>query len=354
MKPTGKTSRFEWRAFSDCSGRSTRVRIERGFTSFAMTDASAHLESQRTDGQPVGNASSPIPIFVVGMTRSGTKWLCNLLCAHESVTGVQNERHRGILETSLFDTTQRKFDLASDDDFAAFIELWSRSDFFRAAGADRSLFCKLDPSSRDYVRLFAKLMDDVARRRGCPYWLQKISPHSALPVLERFPSARVVTITRSPRDVIRSQAALNVRNAHAPGVAQTAVDYAFQTKYISRIRRLYPNAACVTYEALKENTDATVARLCDQLDLPPPTQPLRSMFPANSSFTHSTPPLSRTAELVGVSYTTVLRMLPLTMLSALSFARRTLRGAQPPASFHSGEFGLLKDSILTQRPSDKR
>ena len=305
-----------------------------------------------TSNQSKRELLDAVPIFVVGMTRSGTKWLSNLLAAHPDVAAVQNERHRGILETSIFDTTPRKFDLSEDDDFAAFIELWSHSDFFHAAGADKELFYQLPASSRDYISLFSRLMNDMACRRGCQFWLQKISPHSAVPVLKRFPKARVVIIKRKLIDVIRSQAALNVAQGRSRGVASTAYDYAFQEKHALRIRRMFPSAACLSYEQLKDDTDATIKRVCDMLGLDTSTHPLRSTFAPNTSFPRGQVSLPWIVEMAALTYATMLRALPLWMLIALSTARRTLRRKKQPDSFHSGEFGLLKDRLAIRPHKD--
>ena len=71
------------------------------------------------------------PLFVVGLNRSGTKWLSNTLCQHAEVAGVLHERFTGILETNMLDTIPRVFpDLREGDDYAAVIELWSATEFF--------------------------------------------------------------------------------------------------------------------------------------------------------------------------------------------------------------------------------
>ena len=64
----------------------------------------------------------PTPVIVIGMTRSGTKWLSNILCNHSEMIGVQSEQHGGIIETNMFHIMPRKFNLSFADDYIAFIE----------------------------------------------------------------------------------------------------------------------------------------------------------------------------------------------------------------------------------------
>jgi hypothetical protein len=313
---------------------------------------SSTLPLKWTSGDSGSELTDPIPIFVIGMTRSGTKWLSNLFCTNSNVAGVQNERHRGVLETSIFDTTQQKFNLTSDDDFAAFVELWSRSDFFRASGANKELFYRIPSTSRNYLDLFDRLMSDMARRRGCRYWVQKISPHCAIPVLRRFPTARIVIITRPLLDVVRSQAALNVHNGRKRCVAQTVYDYVVQEKYVSRIRRCTRCAAYVQYESLRDNTESTMQKLLDLLGIGVTNKPIQSPYPANTSFTNGREALPSWLEFGASAYAAMLRILPLPALLSISACRRALRRSKAPATFYSGEFGMLKDNMAIGRPQD--
>ena len=94
------------------------------------------------------NVQMTTPIIVVGMNRSGTKWVSNILCNHEDVIGVQSERHFGILETNMFGTMQDKFDLSSPEDYVGFLEMWSKTEFFRRTDIDKQMFYELAPRPR--------------------------------------------------------------------------------------------------------------------------------------------------------------------------------------------------------------
>ncbi len=86
------------------------------------------------------------PIFVIGRSRSGTKWLSNILLNHTAVAGVQSERKLGIAETDVFGAMQRVVgDLRRAENYVAFIAIWSQTDFFLASGADAEMFLARSP-----------------------------------------------------------------------------------------------------------------------------------------------------------------------------------------------------------------
>ena len=102
------------------------------------------------------------PIIVVGMNRSGTKWLSNIIARHRDVIAVQSPRTNGIVETNMFGPLPDKFDLSSPDEYIGLVELWAATHFFRCTGVDKELFYGLRPRPTSGLQLFDVLMSAYA------------------------------------------------------------------------------------------------------------------------------------------------------------------------------------------------
>jgi hypothetical protein len=226
----------------------------------------------------------PTPILVVGMNRSGTKWLSNILCNHPDVFGVLSERHGGILETNLFGKMQALIgDLERVEHFVAFVELWSQTDFFGTTGVEKELLYTRKERPREVLDAFRLVMDEAARRCGSRFWLQKTSPSEGWGVLPRFPDARIVTIRRGLVPTLESAAKLRRDRGEADSLAKAAAVYAYEAKVLRRIQR-DRDAVHVEYESLGRSTEHEVRRICEAIGLGYRPEMLETRFAANTSF----------------------------------------------------------------------
>ncbi len=224
------------------------------------------------------------PILVVGMNRSGTTWLTNILCNHPQIAGVQSPDHYGIIETNMFGHFQEMFgDLRFEENYRGLIELWSRTDFFRTAGANRRQLHQWSPHPTSYMEILQSVLDDFARRQQCPYWVQKVSP-LRLHYLEELPQrARLVVILRQPVPTIRSAAQLIKNGNRHIWTGKIAFGYALQRKLLKRLIRT-TRPCVVHYEALLEDAGGTVGRICEHLQLPFDASLLEQRYERNTSF----------------------------------------------------------------------
>lgn len=226
----------------------------------------------------------PIPILIVGMNRSGTKWLSNLLCQHPSIAGVQSHVHTGIIETNMFRQIPNAFGEITDfEKYAAVIEFWSCTDFFKASGVPKSELYNLDPYPTNYLDIFAALMEHLAARTGASYWLQKISPLDAPAIIRHFDNARVIVISRAARRNIESSVQLARNAGQRASVVRAAALYAVQSKAL-RIIGGYPKAVSVDFESLRKDTEGTVRMLCQHLEVAYHDKMLQTPFRKNTSF----------------------------------------------------------------------
>lgn len=295
------------------------------------------------------------PIIVVGMNRSGTKWVSNIVCGHEDVVGVQSRRTCGILETNMLGAMYEKFDLDYADDYVGLIELWSVTEFFRRAGVDKDFFYRLDPRPRNALQLFELLMNEVARREGKRYWLQKTPPVTAERALAYFTNARVIVVRRNLLDTARSTLILQQRYG-AANLARAARRYAWQAKLLDRICRRYP-AIEVRYEALAADPSREKARLFTELGLDPARVTSEDRFPRNTSFPDDRQRrqvLSRRDRLVVRGVAAACACVPLPLLSAAVALRKLALGSKP-AHLVADSFGEIGDALVdrTRGPARK-
>jgi hypothetical protein len=253
-------------------------------------DPSGFRESPTTAEAELGSsvASKPgakaVPLIVVGMNRSGTKWLSNILCNHPEVAGIQSPLHTGILETNFFGTVQRMFgEELPVDHYVGLVEMWAQSDFFKASGVEKELFYSLRPRPRGPLQMFVTLMEEMARRRGARYWLQKTSPLAAREILSRLPPGRVIVTRRSALPLLESTVRLR-RDLGVPiSAVRAAAIFALEEKILRRIER-GPGALVTSYERMQSAPEAEPARLCAALGLSHDPSLTQVSYERNTSF----------------------------------------------------------------------
>ena len=82
-------------------------------------------------------------IFVLSSARSGTTSLCNHLCQHSEIFGLQAKEHYGIMEFKFMAELRYFFDNLTDEvDYFTFLNIFTQSDLFRASGLSADIFLK--------------------------------------------------------------------------------------------------------------------------------------------------------------------------------------------------------------------
>lgn len=73
----------------------------------------------------------PIPIFIVGVQRTGTTWIANIISNNSNVTACGAEKHKGIHESAFFSKLLGYCgDLKDNNKFIEFVSIFSKSDYF--------------------------------------------------------------------------------------------------------------------------------------------------------------------------------------------------------------------------------
>lgn len=289
------------------------------------------------------------PIIIVGKSRSGTKWLTNILCNHGQIFGVQSERSRGVLETDLFRDLEEKFDLDYPDDYAAFLEMWSKSEFFIACSGDKDAFYSMTPRPRSFYELFDILMNQGGSDGGSKYWVQKSSPVYSLKLLNYFDTATWVLIRRDTLDVLKSSYANQISYGGRPNILGLILENIYQNKVMDYLEKARPDAICLSYESMRKDELATARRLCQSLGVNFEKAMLKQRYRPNTSFDSEKKReetfTSGQKNLIGV-ICSILDLLPLAVLSAVMKVKDRNRTA---SHLVSGSFGRYKDKLQDQK-----
>ncbi|MGC9216727.1 tetratricopeptide repeat-containing sulfotransferase family protein [Acidithiobacillus sp.] len=228
---TGKTLKGER---SDPAAEQTLASvIERAFT------------AQRLRRSPFGLLEESRPVFIVGMPRSGTSLLEQMLSSHPAVHGAGEVEEMGRIVEEL-----------GGGDYA----LWPR----RAALLDEHSLATL---ARRYLHI-------VTADAGSALRVTDKMPHNFVRlglIALLFPRARVIHIRRDPRDTCLSIFLHHFVGHHpyANHLEDLAHHYLFYQRLMAHWRKVLPLPLLeVSYEDLTAAPEAEVHRILDFLELP--------------------------------------------------------------------------------------
>lgn len=280
-----------------------------------------------------------VPIFVLGLQRSGTTWIANLLAGSGAVAAVTAPEHHGVHESVFFSHFATAFGPFEDADARrAFEDAFATSDYYLLSGLPRTVLADAVAQAHDYAGVFATVMDALAAREGCSHWLEK-SPHHTLladDLAARFPEARFVCVARSSETLIASRLSAFGRSAprglrRATDIVRGCLANSLYVRSLERFAQRCEQAVLVRYDSFTAQPDAGRRTLRCFLDLRVEPEALRSAFQANSSHSvASTRRLSATDRLLIRVADSGASLLPLSWLVAVERRRRRHRGAVWP------------------------
>jgi hypothetical protein len=230
------------------------------------------------------------PIFVLGLQRSGTTWIGNLLAAHPEVAALTDARHHGIHESLFFSHFARAWNWRDPAQRARAINAFLASDYGRLLA--------LSPAEAMAVRqaetaaaAFALAMDLVAAREGRAVWVEK-SPHHtrcAEQIARALPGAVFVAIHRDTVSLLHSRLGAYGRRpprgaARAWAILRAAASNVWHRRLVDRLARRHPGRVVrLDFEGFRAGGDTARGQLLAALGLGP-APGLTPAFAPNSSF----------------------------------------------------------------------
>ena len=235
-------------------------------------------------------AKSVTPVFVLGLQRSGTTWLANLISNHADICSVGSVDHHGIHESIFFSHFAREYgDLTVTENYQRFIREFVKSDYFVLSGVEASWFEAQHVTS--YAEVFRLLMEAVAAKKGAKAWVEK-SPHHTLlayQLAEMYPDAKFVCVIRDYQSMIRSR--LWAFGRTPPGypfrvykIARACSVNSLYERFLERFCQNNPHAMLVRYEDLKSETHNNINRVFRFLNQGEVDKGFKAAYAANSSF----------------------------------------------------------------------
>lgn len=266
---------------------------------------------------------STTPIFVLGLQRSGTSWVANMLCQHSRCVGIQSKDHHGIHESLFFSHFSRSYgDLSDDRRFQRFLSDFAQSDYFLLSGLPLEWLSQ--ERSRNYAQFFHELMEEVAIRDGATHWIEK-SPHHSLysgDLARHYPNAKFICVTRDSATLMPSLLCAPWREpSKYPKrfltIIRSCMSYVLFSKHLKAFAKQHPRAILLQYESILADPEGEANKLCAALDLPYQTAMTNVPFAKNSSFgsgSNRSKAISKTDRLLIRAALAVFATIPLPLL----------------------------------------
>lgn len=150
----------------------------------------------------------PVPIFVLGLQRSGTTLAANLLAAQPGVAAVSAARHQGIHESVFFSHFLPEMTpWPRRQDRGKAVRIFLDSEYFHLTGLDQHWAQEMAEDCRSPVEFFCRIMETFAAEQKAHVWVEK-SPHHTLlanQIAQAIPDALFLCVSRDTTSFLRSR-----------------------------------------------------------------------------------------------------------------------------------------------------
>lgn len=235
---------------------------------------------------PPNTLGLPSHIFVVGASRSGTKFLMNTLNRH-SLVNISPETHwfSRLIHRGFIRTARETGDLKNDRNLQRLLDkmfnhgifgtFWKSPPVTREA-IQRRFFA----SDRSFRVLFSELLDEHRQLSGKSIAGEKTPSHvfHVKTLLGWFPEARIIQMIRDPRAVLSSEMHKNAKPDYplkkknflynAGLLVAVSIGWYLAMRKDRRYKAVFSNNyLSIRYEDLQNNHQQTVESICRFLSL---------------------------------------------------------------------------------------
>ena len=218
----------------------------------------------------VNYRGKPIPVFLVGLQRTGTSLLGDVIAVHPGVAAVKGVK---IKESNFFSVfCPRGFgDLKSEENYVKLRNLFLKTLFFRVSNLDKQIYYENRPTN--YPDFFRLMMDKLASRKKATHWIDKSPHHSPYlkEIAQGFPEAKFIAIKRDVVETIRSAmkklAKRKGLRKNLFRLARLTFAYASCYKHIQSAN-LGGQILMIRFEELLSSPKEVLSKICNFLGLP--------------------------------------------------------------------------------------
>lgn len=218
-------------------------------------------------------------LFILGKGRSGTSLLQNLIDAHPAMIGPPESKFAVLLYPRFGHIKKWK-----DSDIINFVEtLYIEPLFASLWHLDKKKLTETLLSVRenaDYPLLCKMVYYQMSRGKENLQYISDKNPEYILfihTILKIFPEAKFIHIIREPRDNINSQ----MHSFNEKNPLFRAYQWLAFNKIVEREKRKSPGRYfTVLYETLVQDTEGTMKKICDFLQIPFSDPMTRNVTPA--------------------------------------------------------------------------
>jgi len=237
----------------------------------------------------------------------------------------------------MFDKMRIVFgDLSIRDNRIAFQHCYERTAFFRLTELDPAFLQSV--TAVQYPEFFMRVMDESALRQDKKGWVQKSNSLNGELIASSITDAEFVIIQRDPIQNLLSKSLRDNKRLKIINSAAELFGYAFSKKVEHQFHQKH-DALLVSFAELKSDTEATLRRVCDHLDLSFSKEMLESHFSKNTTFKKNDRP--ELGSLTKLSIRSTLFLISLLPLPVMYVIRKWLgRHRKTNRRFVAGTFEL--------------
>lgn len=231
--------------------------------------------------------SKPSNVFIVGVGRSGTKFLQSVLNGHPEVNiSTETQFLSSALHNGFIKTATKIGDLKDDKNLETLVDKMFNNQVFGAFWKRKilkdkqSILQKFKASDRAFKTLFRIIIEEDMLQNHKTIAGEKTPSHlyHVDTLLEWFPQAKIIQIIRDPRKVLASEMHKNLKPDHPlkKGSAfynlsllfYVLINWNNSIKLDKKYKHKYPeNYTSVRYEDLLKDHENTIRKVCSFLNL---------------------------------------------------------------------------------------